>query len=111
MPLQLVALSHLCLLHVPLLSTDENETVTGIGELYNASKSSSEYCRVVQALTSAQMYSLLKNCNTPHQDYMFPKTYIAGCNRSFCHTWLVEHPWVVDSEQVDGAFCVVVLFL
>ena len=89
-----------------LLRTDEEQTVTDIGELYNASKSSSEFCGVVQGLTSAQKYCLLKNHKKPCQNHVFPKTYLGGCNRSFRHTWLADHPWMVYSEQVDGAFCI-----
>ena len=59
MPQQLVTQSCIPLpgIRIPtLLCSDEEETVTYIGELYNLSKSSNEFCGIVQALTSAQKY-------------------------------------------------------
>ena len=60
----------------------------------------------MQTLTAAQKYNLLKYHKEPHKDYVFPTQYLGGCNRSFRHVWLTEHPWMVYSEQVDGVFCI-----
>lgn len=81
-------------------------TSVDIGDILSQAKSSREFCKAMQALTIAQKYYLLTNHKQPHKDHVFPTQYFGGCNRSFRHVWLSEHPWMVYSEQVDGAFCV-----
>ena len=76
-----------------------------IGEIYTKSETVSEFCKAMHTLNSAQKYSLLTNHRKPRLDHVFPTTYLGGCNRSFRHVWLAEHPWLVYSEVVDGAFC------
>lgn len=77
-----------------------------IGDIYLQAKSSREFCNAVQALTIRQKYDLLKNHKKPHKEQVFPTQHLGGCNRSFRHMWLSEHPWMVYSEQVDGVFCI-----
>ena len=81
------------------------ELPVDIGEIYTRSKTASEFSKAMHTLNSAQKYNLLKNHRKPRGDYVFPTTYLGGCNRSFRHPWLMEHPWLVYSEVVDGAFC------
>ena len=84
----------------------EDCTIVDIGDVFLQAKSTREFCNAMQEITMAQKYNLLKNHKVPPKDHVFPTQYLGGCNHSFRHVWLSEHPWMVYSEQVDGAFCV-----
>ncbi len=77
-----------------------------IGDIFVRAKSSVDFCSAVGGLTITQKYELLKNHRKPGTNHVFPTQYLGGCNRSFRQVWLTEHPWMVYSELVDGAFCV-----
>ena len=88
------------------LQTGQGCTPVDIGDIFLQAISSAEFCKALQTLTAAQKYNLLTNHKQPHKDHLFPTQYLGGCNRSFRHVWLSEHPWMVYSEQVDGVFCI-----
>ena len=69
-------------------------------------KSSSDFCSAVLGLTIAQKHKLLKKHSKPEANHVFPTQYLDGCNHCFWQAWLTEHPWMVYSELVDGAFCI-----
>ncbi len=76
-----------------------------IGDNFARCQSSEAFCREVQSFSSGEKYSLLKNHSKPSHQFAFPTTFTGGCNRSFRYSWLDDHPWMVYSTKVDGAFC------
>ena len=81
--------------------------VLDIGEIYSEAKIPAEFNATILSLTAAQKYELMTKHKVPHKNHIFPTQYLGGCNRSFQFKWLSENPWMVYSEKVDGAFCIV----
>ena len=77
-----------------------------IGNIFVRAKSSEEFCSAVHGLTITLKYKLLKNHRKPGSNLVFPIQYLGRCNRSFLAGRQKEHPWMVYSELVDGAFCI-----
>lgn len=77
-----------------------------IGKIINATESTENICNRVNSLSVAQKYNFVKHHDTPGNNFIFPTTYIGGCNRSFKRDWLREYPWLVYSSVLDGAFCI-----
>ena len=70
-------------------------------------KCSSESVHLTQRnLSNEKKYSLLKHHSQPPKEFVFPTTYIGGCNRSFKSIRLNEYTWLVYSSKLDGGFCV-----
>ena len=93
----------------PSMSTSLSESVSlsaDIGAVYAHSSSHEEFCQEIQSLSPGEKYTLLKQHSVPSGQFAFPNTFTGGCNRSFRHVWLSEHPWMVYSMQIDGAFCI-----
>ena len=55
-------------------------------------------------LSDAKKYELLANPFRPRADYKFPRS-ATGRALSFQYRWMQLHPWLVYSEQKNGAFC------
>lgn len=81
-------------------------TPTDVGSLFLKQKSPHDFRSVMNELSDVHKYTLLKNHKVPEKNHIFPTQYLGGCNRSFRHVWLSQHPWMVYSEEVDGAFCI-----
>ena len=83
----------------------QSRVVVDTGEIYSLSKSSEEFCRTLQALTSAQKYCLLTNHKKPREDHVFPKTYIGGCKRNDIDTSfsLIYTQSITMAEKVGTA--------
>jgi len=76
-----------------------------IGTIHSNSKSPADFATTMHSLRVTEKYELLTNHKVPSKDYTFPTQHLGGCNRSFRLAWLLQHPWMVYSEQVDGTFC------
>ena len=83
------------------------QLVLNIGEIYSKAKTPAEFNATMQSLTAAQKYKLMTKHKVPHKNHIFPTQYLGSCNRSFRLNWLSENSWMVYSEKVDGAFCIV----
>ena len=59
-----------------MLCADKEETVTDIGEWYNASKSSDQFCGFLPTLTSAQKHIVCLNITKSLAEIVFPETYL-----------------------------------
>ena len=59
----------------------------------------------IKQLNDGERYALLKQHITASRYFIFPVSYIAGCNRSFKQEWMTEFPWLAYSEHFDGGFC------
>jgi len=81
------------------------QSILDIGEYYSKVNSPAEFNATMLSLTTAQKYELMTKHKVPHKSHTFPTQHLGGCNRSFRPNWLTEHPWMVYSEKVDGAFC------
>ena len=84
------------------LQTSAND----IGNIIKPGMSPQEVAREIEKLSMGEKYTLLKNHKKPPHSHIFPTTYIGGCNHSFRVSWLNDHPWMVYSEALDGAFCI-----
>ena len=63
------------------------------------------------SLNDEKRLAAFENHFKPNKKYKFPSKDEYGKMRSFQHSWLEEHSWLVYSPHVDGAFCkVCVLF-
>ena len=89
-----------------LVLDTSTQSVSDIGEIYSKVSSPAEFIATMQSLTAAQKYKLLTKHKVPSKNHIFPTHYVGGCNRSFRPNWLSQHPWMVYSEKVDGAFCI-----
>ena len=58
-----------------------------------------------RSLPTERKYTFLKTHSHPDDRFVFPTTYMGGCNRSFQRAWLDEHKWLVYSTRMDGGFC------
>lgn len=78
-----------------------------IGKLIQATKTTHQINEDVRKLTSQEKYGYLTNHFKPSSspDYIYPTTYIGGCNRSFRSHYTNIYPWLVYSPSLDGAFC------
>jgi len=76
-----------------------------IGSIVKATMSPRDIDTTVQQLSTEEKYILLKHHNKPSISYVFPTTYLGGCNRSFQLSWLTEYPGQC-SVLLDGAFCI-----
>ena len=79
-----------------------------IGVIFkNAGVQTGEECqKVVDKLSDGAKYALLKQYRCPPDQLLLPRTFLAGCKRSFQRSWLRDYPWMVYSEELDGAFCI-----
>ena len=79
-----------------------------IGAIFkNASVQTGEECqKVVDKLSDGAKYALLKQHRCPPDQLLLPRTFLAGCKRGFQISWLQDFPWMVYSEELDGAFCI-----
>lgn len=59
----------------------------------------------VDSLSEAKKFDILIKHYSPPPDYVFPKTYMNGCNRTFSNVWLTKHPWLRYSQAKDGGYC------
>ena len=63
------------------------------------------------SLNDEKCLATFENHFKPSKKYKFPSKDEYGKMRSFQHSWLEEHSWLVYSSHIDGAFCkVCVLF-
>ena len=78
-----------------------------LGFFIDATKSIEEIAQAVCQMSDDQKYNLLKNHVRPSKNFIFPTTFIGGCNRAFRYDWFEEHGWwLVYSMKLDGAFCI-----
>ncbi|KAL7841276.1 hypothetical protein SRHO_G00249670 [Serrasalmus rhombeus] len=78
-----------------------------LGLYIDATKSIEEITQAVCQMSDDQKYNLLKNHVRPSKNFIFPTTFIGGCNRAFRYDWFEEHGWwLVYSMKLDGAFCI-----
>ncbi len=76
-----------------------------LGRVINATMKTNEVKSVVDTLSDAQKYKLIKDHYVPPESYIFPVVYHKKCYRRFNPAWLDTHPWLVYSPSIDGAFC------
>ncbi|XP_063750079.1 52 kDa repressor of the inhibitor of the protein kinase-like [Eleginops maclovinus] len=78
-----------------------------LGFFIDATKSIEEIAQAVCQMSDGQKYNLVKNHVRPSKHFIFPTTFIGGCNRAFRYDWFEEHGWwLVYSMKLDGAFCI-----
>ena len=41
---------------------------------------------------------------TPDENFIYPATYMNGCNQCFKVQWCKAHPWIHYSRSVGGVF-------
>ena len=80
------------------------ELIDDMGQLLKSNMEPEEPERIIRSLTTGQMFQLLKNHFKPGPAFVFPTSYMAGCNRSFKLEWLSRFPWLVYSQTLDGGF-------
>lgn len=85
--------------------SSEPTILNDIGLIIKEGMSVEEVSHAVLALSPSQKYQLLTKHFKPDQQFLFPKIYSNGCNRSFQLSWLEKYPWLVYSKEVDGGFC------
>ena len=56
-------------------------------------------------LSAPEKLDIIDNHFVPGENFVFPKTEMNKCKRSFRHQWLTTYPWLVYSKEVDGGFC------
>ena len=88
------------------LSVVQLASTADIGNYVKATLSAEETDKAVKHLPAGEKYTLLKHHSVPSDLFVFPITYAGGCNRNFRMCWLKEHPWLVYSQVLDGAFCI-----
>ena len=88
---------------VPAGEVLHGELHNDIETVFQRAKSPNTFDVAVQALSTAEKFSLLK-CDTtlPLHDYIFPVTSFVQYNRKFQPKWLLQYSW---SISVDGVFC------
>lgn len=84
----------------------QTASASDIGCFVKPTMSPRDIEKAIQQLSTGEKYTLLKHHKKPSHSYVFPTRYVGGCNRSFKMNWLEEHPWMVYSEALDGAFCI-----
>ena len=82
----------------------QSPIITDISKIVELS--SKDLDAAIRKLTPEEKYTLLKHHKSPSASHVFSTTFLGGCNRSFLVSWLDNHPWMVYSECLDGAFCV-----
>lgn len=85
--------------------SSESSLINDIGFIIKPSMSVEEVSDAVNKLTNGKKYKLLQEHYKPGIDFVFPKTFSSGCNRSFQYRWLEKYPWLVYSKAVNGGFC------
>ena len=85
--------------------SSEPTILNDIGLIIKEGMSVEEVSHAVLALSLSQKYLLLTEHFKPDHQFLFPKIYSNGCNRSFQLSWLEKYPWLVYSKEVDGGFC------
>jgi len=84
----------------------QTKFIDDLGKLITATMSVGEISKCVSELSNELKYHLLRSRTlVPPSQYEFPTQYLAGCNRAFKRSWLVEFPWLSYSEHLDGAYC------
>ena len=91
---------------VNVLQTSAND----VGSIVKPTMSPRDIDTAIQLLSTGERYTLLKHHNKPSSSYVFPTTYLGGCNRSFQGSVREEYPWMVYSILLDGAFCIACVF-
>ena len=78
------------------ISENQNKFFDDIASFYN----------IVDQLSADDKFEIMKNIWKPPPEFDFP-VQPQGNNRKrkFVHKWLSEHPWLVYSKSLDGAFC------
>ena len=77
-----------------------------IGTVFQRAKSSNAFAVAIQALSTADNFSLLKCDKTlPLHDYVFPVTSFGQYNRTFQPKLFLQYTWMMYSKSVDGVFC------
>ena len=89
-----------------VLRTEPAPLHVDIGDIVAECSSEESVHLTLRNLPNEKKYSLLKHHSQPPKEFVFPTTYIGGCNRSFRSIWLNEYPWLVYSSKLDGGFCV-----
>ena len=72
-----------------------------IGSFIKPSMSVREITDAINNLSNGEKYKLLTDHYKPSSDYVFPRTYSSGCNRSFLYRWLQKYPWLVYSKTLN----------
>ena len=66
-----------------------------------------EIKRTIDGLSDEQKCHIWKYHYRPLKNYVFPKTFLNGCDRRFKYEWLEQYgPWFVYSPALDGGFCI-----
>ena len=78
---------------VNVLQTSAND----VGSIVKPTMSPRDIDTAIQLLSTGERYTLLKHHNKPSSSYVFPTTYLGGCNRSFQGSVREEYPWMVYS--------------
>lgn len=81
------------------------ELHSDIGTVFQRAKSPNAFAVAVQALSTAEKFSLLKCDTALPLDFVFPITSIGQYNRRFQPKWLLQYSWMMYSISADGAFC------
>ncbi|XP_013421627.1 52 kDa repressor of the inhibitor of the protein kinase-like [Lingula anatina] len=76
-----------------------------IGKTINGTMTPSQIHDEIQKMPVEDKFMLLKHHSVPTPNHTFPSSYTGGCYRSFKQAWLKEHPWMVYSTHLDGAYC------
>ena len=87
-------------------SCTPTDLVNDIGFILDATMSIKEIETSLSKLSDGQKYNLLVHHWKPSTDYIFPSTFMNGCNRSCSYSWLKRYPWLVYSQRLDGIFCI-----
>ena len=80
---------------IPSEGVPEGELHNDIGAVFQRAKSSNAFAVAIQALSTADKFSLLKCDKTlPLHDYVFPVTSFGMYIRTFQPKWLLQYTWM-----------------
>ena len=88
------------------------ELIDNIGKLLKSNMEPEEPERIIRSLTTGQKFHLLKNHFKPGPAFVFPTSYMAGCNRPSKLEWRSRFPWLVYTVRpwMVGSACLVHCF-
>ncbi|KAK3737215.1 hypothetical protein QZH41_011272, partial [Actinostola sp. cb2023] len=95
----------------------EVNTVTGndfnipgtedIGKYIDGSMTNQAVDNAMKSMSRGKKYELLTQHSCPSQHHKFPQSFDNGCYRSFRFDYFKNRPWLVYSQHLDAAFCIV----